>query len=118
MLTPNADMAEVPPAKVTRYLLSLESEDGRSKAAFFLSRGFHMENWTVLSEALLDHIRSNDYVGLQTTRWGVKYVVDGPLRCPDGGVANVRSVWNIKAPATHPRLVTAHPLPRSPKEER
>ncbi|HZW08639.1 MAG TPA: hypothetical protein VFF69_01935 [Phycisphaerales bacterium] len=44
MHTPNADMAEVPPAKVTRYLLSLESEDGRSKAAFFLSRGFSLEN--------------------------------------------------------------------------
>jgi hypothetical protein len=110
-------MAEVPPAKATQYLLSLESEDGHSKAVFFLSRGFSREASSVLVEALLSHIRSNDYVTIRTTPWGVKYVVDGPMQCPDAGTANVRSVWNIKPPATHPRLVTAHPLPRGPSQE-
>jgi hypothetical protein len=116
MLTPNAEHAEVPGDKVSHYLLSLTSEEGRGKAVFFLSKGFSPDNWSELANALLEHVRSNHQVQHSQTQWGTKYVVEGPLQCPDGSTATIRTVWNIKDPHTHPRLVTAYPLPR-PKEE-
>jgi hypothetical protein len=113
MKTPNAEHAEVPERKVTHYLLSPESEEGRGKAMFFNARGFSSKQWRMLAIALRAHVRSHNYVQVRRTRWGERYVVDGPLECPDGESANIRSIWNIKPPATHPRLVTAHPLPRT-----
>jgi hypothetical protein len=115
MLTPNAEQAEVPERKVTEYLLALGSEEGHGKAVFFLSRGFSTEQWEALASALRQHILNNSVASQRSTAWGTRYVVDGPLQCPDGGVAAVRSVWNIKPPAAHPRLVTAHPLPATPR---
>lgn len=112
MRTPGAEHAEVPERKVTDYLLSLKSEGGQGKAVFFMSLGFDPESWQVLANALKGHVRANDYVEARRTRWGVRYVVEGPLQCPDGGLVNVRSIWNIEPPATHPRLVTSYPLPR------
>ncbi len=113
MRTPNAEHAEVPDRKVIDYLLALGSEEGHGKAVFFMSRGFTPEAWHELADALREHIRAHDYVEARQTRWGTRYVVDGPLQCPDGGFASVRSIWNIKSPATHPRLVTSYPLPRT-----
>jgi hypothetical protein len=112
MQVPHAEQAEVPERKVTEYLLALASEDGHGKAAFFLSRGFALNAWQVFAAELRNHVRTLGYTDSQPTKWGVKYVVDGPLQCPDGGTANVRTIWNITPPAVHPRLITAHPLPR------
>ncbi len=88
-----------PPTQCT-WALSMPSCGG----TFFMSRGFRPESWHLLSDALREHIQANDYVEVRRTRWGTRYVVDGPLQCPDGGTASVRSIWNIKPPATHPRL--------------
>jgi len=118
MRTPNAERAEVPAAKVTRYPLSLESEDGRSKAMFFLSCGFTTADWEVFAEALVAHVQTHDFVRSEATQWGGQIHGGWPPAVPGGGYVNIRSVWNIKPPATHPRLVTAHPLPRPSGQER
>jgi len=110
MTTPNAREAEVPEDKVVRYLLNLSHEDGRGKAIFFLNRRFSASDWEQLAEALRQHVLTNDAASVEPHTWGTKYVVDGPLMCPDGSTPNVRSVWNIKPPATHPRFVTSYPL--------
>ena len=79
MRIPNAEHAEVPERKVTDYLLALGSEEGHGKAAFFMSRGFKLESWQLLADALKEHIRANDCVEARRTRWGTRFVVDGPL---------------------------------------
>lgn len=112
MIVPNADRAEVPADKVRLYLLATSSKEGRSKAEFFLSRGFDPLSWWRLSAALLEHVRAHPYRRSQPNPWGLKYTVDGPLPCPDSSVVNVRSIWIILHGTDHPRLVTAHPLPR------
>ncbi len=61
MRTPNAEHAEVPAAKITHYLLALDSEDGQAKAIFFLSQGFTLFRWRKLADALRNHISDNDY---------------------------------------------------------
>jgi len=40
-----------------------------------------------------------------------KYIIEGPLRCPDGRSPLVRTVWFAEQDDEIPRLVTAIPVP-------
>jgi hypothetical protein len=113
MKLPNAEQAVVPTRKVTHYLLNPAHPAGGSKAAFFLRFGFTASEWRRLADALLRHARENEAVATEETRHGIRYVVDGPLRAPDGTSLNVRSAWFIDPGAAAPRFVTAHPLPKA-----
>ena len=77
MNLPNADKAAVPIPKATAYLLSMDSEYGRSKASFFLRFGFALEQWERLTEALILHGRHNEVAHTLETEFGVRYVVEG-----------------------------------------
>lgn len=109
---PNAKSADVPEQKIVRYLLSSTHSAGRSKAAFFGKHGFTAARWDVLANALRMHARSNAATAVEQTRYGTRYVVDGPLDAPDGTRLNVRSVWFITHGTTQARFTTAHPLKR------
>lgn len=111
-LIPNAEFAEVPQEKITRYLLDLGSEDGHAKAVFFIGRGFSPALWPTLAESLRRQAGTVPFVQESSSQWGTKYVIEGPLHCPDGSVVNVRSVGNIKPPSPNPRLITAYPTPQ------
>jgi len=114
MRLPNAHLATVPEQKITRFLLNPAHPAGGSKASFFLRFGFSVADWRGLAEALGKHARENDLaVEGEQTQYGVRYVVDGPLKAPDGSLLNVRVAWYIDAGGIAPRFVTAHPLPRS-----
>jgi hypothetical protein len=112
MKLPNAHLAAVPEAKVTRYLLNPAHPAGGSKATFFLRFGFTAARWQQLADALLRHARENEVVETEQTRHGTRYAVDGPLTAPDGTVLNVRSARYIDPGSETPRFVTAHPLPK------
>jgi len=110
MKLPNAGQAVVPAEKITRYLLSVTHRDGQHKAAFFRSFGFKIESWQVLAAALLDHARSNEVTEIVTTLFGRNYVVEGPLRAPDGRAPKIRVVWFIANGDETATLATAYPL--------
>jgi len=112
MKLPNAHLATVPEAKVTRYLLNPAHPAGGSKAAFFLRFGFAAARWQQLAEALLRHAKENELIEPEQIRHGTRYVVDGPLTAPDGTVLHIRSAWYIDLGSDTPRFVTAHPLPK------
>jgi hypothetical protein len=106
---PNAVQAVVPEQKIAAYLLSETHPDGRSKARFFLARGFSRSEWETLATALRDHAAQNDVVENVETPFGVRYVVEGPLHSPGGSSPKVRVVWFIDRGADSARLVTAYP---------
>jgi hypothetical protein len=109
---PDAASAEVPEDKIRKYLLSTTHRSGKSKAAFFLRFGFTAQDWRQLGAALQRHAQENPVAETETTEFGVRYVIDGPLAAPDGTALNVRSVWFINRDAGAPRFATAHPLKR------
>jgi hypothetical protein len=94
LVLPNAAFAEVPEDKIRKYLLSATHRSGKSKAA------------------LQRHAKENPVAEAETTEFGTRYVIDGPLIAPDGTALNVRSVWFINRDADAPRFATAHPLKR------
>jgi hypothetical protein len=112
MRVPNLESAVVPPSKITDYLLEASHPIGGPKARFFLRFGFLRERWLDLADALIQHAYRNNVVFSEETEYGTRYVVDGPLRSPDGTALNVRAAWYIDRDSTIPRFVTAHPLPK------
>ena len=108
-LLPNAAKATVHVRKIRDYLLSPDHPRGRDKAAFFASYGFKRAEWSILKDALLAHAKSNEAVELAPTAYGTKYILSGPLHCPDGRVAIFKTAWIIDAGTTTPRFVSAVP---------
>lgn len=112
MRLPNAENAEIPESKITKYLLSTTHRAGKSKASFFMQFGFDLDHWKALALALKQHALENEVVLEEKTIFGTRYIVDGLLKAPDGRWLNVRVAWYITADGDVPRFITAHPLRR------
>jgi len=80
---PNAEQAVVPKAKITRYLLDLNSENGKAKARFFLAFGFKKEAWNVMADALKQHATGHEIARFEERPpFGTRYVIEGTLQTP------------------------------------
>jgi len=110
MTLPHLENAVVQPEKVTKYLLSAAHEDGAVKALFFNLFGFEPEDWQKLAIALLNHVAENGIVAEEHTRYGTRFVAEGPIQAADGRRPNLRSIWFIDKGRDIPRFVTAYPL--------
>lgn len=104
---------EVDPAKLIDYLLSRSHPLGQRKARFFRARGFRAEAPQELEEALMAHGKENSEVSREATRFGAKYVVDGPFQTVGGERVELRSVGFAETGAKVARFVTAYPTGRS-----
>lgn len=110
MKLPTAHGARVDRGKITEYLLSATHPQGHTKARFFTRFGFTAATWPTLAIALKELAAVNAVSSVVETPFGVRYTVDGNLRCPDGRAPTVRTVWIVEHTSAVPRLVTAHPL--------
>lgn len=109
MVLPNADRAEIAPAKVRGYLLSSSHPIGRFKARFFGALGFSADNWKEFEEALRIQHLTQDAQLADTDDHGQKYTIRAILNGPNGQSALVVSVWFIPKIGSVPRFVTAYP---------
>jgi hypothetical protein len=109
MRLPGADVAVVDERKITEYLLNPKHLDGASKAAFFESLGFRVEDWQDLATAFLIVARNWPVTELVESVHGRKYIIEGEIMSPTGKSAWVRTVWIVDEGAEIPRLVTAYP---------
>jgi len=118
VILPHLERAVVPKEKLTEYLLSDTHPDGAPKAAFFHRFGFTSDNWHGLAEALLKHAGKHAIVKEETTPFGVRYTIEGPVDAADGRRPNLRSVWFIDMGTDTPCLVTAYPLKGEADDQR
>ena len=107
---PHIDVALIPQKKIVNYLLSQTHDSGRDKAIFFGHFSFTPEAWEVLAQALRQHAAQHEIAKIETSPFGKRYVVEGPLQTPSGRAPQVRAVWFIDTGETAPRFVTAYPL--------
>lgn len=107
---PRKDECIVDERKVVDYLLNTLRMPAAAKARFFFSCGFQAETWWELAEALKSHAQSNEVLNKVRSDYGMKYEIEGPLRCPDGRFPVVRTVWQIDQDGLAPRLITAYPV--------
>lgn len=106
---PNAKNALISESKIRGYLLSLSHPVGQSKARFFRGRGFSVENWQLLADALGEIAVGNEVTGTEPSPFGMRYIIDGRLPTPDGRNPLVRTVWFIDTEKEIPHFVTAFP---------
>lgn len=110
MKLPNAEQASVHPDKILKYLLSDTHERGQSKAKFFKRFGFTLESWKALDMALRQHAAMTIVARTEDTIRGTKYMLEGPIICPDGRTPYIRTIWVIELDRVTPRFVSAYPL--------
>jgi hypothetical protein len=108
MKLPGIERAVVTCRKIVEYLLS--PDHPASKAGFFTRFGWHREEWEAFAAAMIEHARANDVAAHRHTTFGMRYIVEGPLRGPDGRLPLVRAVWVIESEEQVPRLITAYPV--------
>lgn len=109
MNVPNAHNADVPDRKLTTYLLDHAHPQNKGKAAFYEIVGFTKENADDLRTALLSHVVDNEVAKSISTDFGIRYVVEGWMNCPNGKQYPIRSVWFVENGSEVPKLVTAYP---------
>lgn len=109
MPIPRSEDAFVPVDKCTGYLLNANHPEGGSKARWFESIGYRLDDPLRLETDLLELVRHSDDFAIEQSSFGVKYEVRGTITSPQGVPANIVTVW-IQEPGTQgPRLVTAVP---------
>ena len=106
----NAHAAQIPKAKIVKYLLSSTHRAGKSKAAFFKRFGFTEKDWEKLLQALRRHAMDHSVVEIEETSFGTRYIIDGILIAPNGLRLNIRSAWFMDRGKKEPRFITAYPL--------
>jgi len=110
MRLPNQQKVIIPEMKIRGYLLSSSHPYGRHKAAFFNRFGFRAKYWELLTSALRAHAALYEVAQVEETEFGSRYILEGPLKAPDGRAPIVRVVWFIEKGDDRPRLVTVYPL--------
>jgi hypothetical protein len=109
VLLPNADRAEIDPAKLHSYLLSPSHPVGRFKARFFVALGYSAGEWQALEADLrIQHLSQPAEAGPRLP-YGQSYTIRAILKGPSGAAASVVSVWFIRSGTAVPHFVTAYP---------
>lgn len=98
----------IEPKKLEDYLLNENHEVGRSKAAYFIGKGFRKESPSPLCKALETHARTRTVVAETTSEHGRKLIIECLMAFPDGKERCVRSVWVSDKPETF-RFITSYP---------
>ena len=82
----------VPPEKLKEYLLSETHPVGKSKAKYFRSLGFNETNIEYFIEGLLTIGNSEKFEKVISTKYGIKYIIDGIIHTPTGSIVEIRTI--------------------------
>ena len=110
MRLPGHEQAVIDPAKLIDYCLNPNHSKGKHKARVFRSAlGLTPLNWTVLRDAIIAAIATQDAVETEEDALGRRYRVDFTI-APSAGSASVRSCWIIRRGEDFPRLPNSYVL--------
>ena len=109
MKLPNQKNAFVSLSKISEYLVSETHPVGKWKAKIFRSHGYNEKNIDSLRDGLLSIANKEEVKDIINSGYGIKYIIDGTLKTPNGKELTVKTVWIIDAGREIPRFVTAYP---------
>jgi hypothetical protein len=93
--------------KLLRYLLLPREENDKSK--FLAAAGYTLATWEVLEHDLHQFAMRQEISELETSAYGIKYLVRGTLNGPNGRTLHVVTVWISIAATGETRFVTLFP---------
>jgi len=97
----------IPPKKITHYLLTRRDEDDKSE--FLGKAGYDANTAAGLEADLRSQLLPLDAEFLDRGEYGVKYVIRGRLKGPNGRVLRVISIWMIENAGGSAKFVTLYP---------
>jgi hypothetical protein len=98
---------EIHPSKVHAYLLNLNHPKGKSKAKWFINKGFDFQK---LSNSLVYHGKYGQMTKEELTNFGHFITMEGDLFLGLNPVGKIRSVWELQSKNKKCRFVTAYPI--------
>jgi len=109
MKIPNAENAEIAPAKIRDYLLNPVHRRGGPKARLLRSFGYQPENWQRLADDIRKYHLTADAIPGRANEYGQRFEIIAHLATPAGRPLLLRSIWQIDTGTDHPRLITIYP---------
>lgn len=103
---------EIPPAKLTGYLLVHKEQDDKSK--FLAQAGFTHDNWELLMKQIRQVAELGDAEEDGTTEYGTSYLIEGTLKGTNELILEVVTVWIRRVVDDKYQFVTLKPR-RKPK---
>jgi hypothetical protein len=110
MQLPHVQTAVISESKIADYLLNPQHPDGAGKANFFMAAGFQVTRWQELADAIREAAKQSPVTRQMDSVHGRKYIVEGPIQAPNGGLVSIRTVWIADGSDPTPRFVTAYPI--------
>jgi hypothetical protein len=89
-LNPNAIIS---PRKLTQYLLIPLPKDDKSR--YLAQGGYTLDNWQQLERDLREQILALEAQPTLKTKYGQKYQIIGSLKCPNGVILNIKTIWIV-----------------------
>ncbi|GGE74807.1 DUF6883 domain-containing protein [Sphingomonas prati] len=107
---------DIPPQKITGYLLDPNHPEGGGKAKFLMAHGFHARQPQLLANAIHAHAELNYIEETVHNNYGTKHIVRCRIPTPDGRNPCIQVIWIREHGCETHRLVTAYPseLKRAP----
>ena len=93
--------------KLIRYLLLPREENDKSQ--FLAAAGYTLSDWDVLEHDLHQLAKMYDISDSETSSYGIKYEVRGPLHGPNGSTLHVATIWITLEATGETRFVTLFP---------
>jgi hypothetical protein len=97
----------ITPDKLLRYLLLPREENDKSR--FLAAAGYPLATWEVLEHDLRELAKSQVISELETSSYGIKYMVRGTSNGPSGRTLHVMTIWITLAATGETRFVTLFP---------
>ena len=100
---------QIEKSKITDYLLNERHPQGKAKALWFQSHGFHRKKWRVLSNSIRALLENRGSEVMTKSPFGYRIVIRGTIPTPEGNPVRIITVWQRDRQALAPRLITAYP---------
>ncbi len=100
---------QIEKSKITDYLLNERHPQGKAKALWFQSHGFHRKKWRVLSNSIRALLENRESEVMTKSPFGYRIVIRGTIPTPEGNPDRIVTVWQRDRQTLAPRLITAYP---------
>ena len=100
---------QIEKSKITDYLLNERHPQGKAKALWFQSHGFHRKKWRVLSNSIRALLENRESEVMTNSPFGCRIVIRGTIPTPQGNPVRIITVWQRDRQTLAPRLITAYP---------
>ena len=86
---------QIEKSKITDYLLNERHPQGKAKALWFQSHGFHRKKWRVLSNSIRALLENRESEVMTKSPFGYRIVIRGTIPTPEGNPVRITGFFEL-----------------------